>query len=151
MLPARHCWILKNNVSVSSSVVKLLPEICFSFKTLLYCSNDPNMRAVVALFCMRGGRIPRYRLSIPSALSCEAASQAEIPCSCCLNMVLLTGKVREMLMMPLPQPAAYSLHSPAGPATSSGQSLCSLLVGTNLKDISFPRNILSSWRTSNYL
>ena len=93
-------------------VVGPVPDMCFSRQTLLYCSKEPNIRAVVALFCIRGGRIPRYKLRIPSARSWEAASQAEIPCSCCRNIVLLTGKVREMLMMPLPHPAAYSRQSP---------------------------------------
>ena len=106
----------------AARTTQLEAGICLSWKTLLYCSNEPNMRAVVALFCKRGGRIPRYRLTIPSAFSWEAASQAEIPWSCWRNMVLLMGKVTAMLTMPLPHPAAYSLHSLVGP----GQGTCHL-------------------------
>lgn len=38
-----------------------------------------------------------------------------MPCSCWRNIILLTGKVRVMLTMPLPHPATYSRHSRAGP------------------------------------
>ena len=135
----------------AATTMLLLTDNCLSLSILLYCSNVPNIRAVLTLFCSSGGRMPLqslhflntlwmieethlYKLTRPSALSCDADSQAEMPCSCCLNIVLLTGKVRAMLMMPLPQPATYSRHSLAGvtPAAGPEHRLLLPVVNTSL-------------------